>query len=65
MGKLQAVQGDGPMAKRKHDRDTHVDEQGAESFPASDPPAFNAGERIGEPRRESEKIGRPQVKPAK
>lgn len=53
------------MAKRKRDRDTSVDEQSAESFPASDPPAFNVGERIGEPRRESEKPGRPQHKPAK
>lgn len=53
------------MAKRKHDRDTLVDEQGAESFPASDPPAFNVGERIGEPRRESEKIGRQRPKPAR
>ena len=53
------------MEKRKHDRDTHVDEQGAESFPASDPPAFNVGERIGEPRREREGVRPPQPKPAK
>ena len=53
------------MAKRKDEHDLLVDEQGADSFPASDPPAFNVGERIGEPRRESGKIQRPQVKPAK
>jgi hypothetical protein len=52
------------MAKRKDEHDLLVDEQGADSFPASDPPAFNVGERIGEPRRERDDVT-PQPKPAK
>ena len=56
------------MAKRNVKSDVLVDEQGDESFPASDPPASNAGSRVGEPRREElrkiEKVERPR-KPRK
>lgn len=31
-----------------------VDEQIEDSFPASDPPSYNAGGRVGRPRRKSE-----------
>lgn len=56
------------MTKRNDKSDVLVDEQGDESFPASDPPASNAGNRVGEPRREdsrkTEKVERAR-KPAK
>ncbi len=39
------------MAKRNDKSDVLVDEEGDERFSASDPPASNAGNRDGEPRR--------------
>jgi len=39
-------------AKEKHRQDVRVDEQSAESFPASDPPSYAGGPHaIGGPRR--------------
>lgn len=37
------------------DVDIDIDEQSAESFPASDPPSFNAPGRIGSPARDKDK----------
>jgi hypothetical protein len=43
--------------KSKDEPDASVDEQIEESFPASDPPSFNAGgARIGQPRRAKGKV---------
>lgn len=42
------------MAKPKDERDALVDEELEESFPASDPPSSNAGERVGRPWRQSQ-----------
>jgi hypothetical protein len=38
-----------PKSPRETDRD--IDEQVEDSFPASDPPSFTAGKRIGRPKR--------------
>ncbi|HKT16683.1 MAG TPA: hypothetical protein VJR47_01490 [Stellaceae bacterium] len=40
------------MVKPRDKGDALLDEQGDGSFPASDPPSSNVGERIGEPKRE-------------
>jgi hypothetical protein len=56
------------VVKRDDKSDALVDEEGDESFPASDPPASNAGSRVGGPRRadfrENDKSERPR-KPSK
>lgn len=39
------------MVKPRDKGDALLDEQGDGSFPASDPPSSNVGERIGEPMR--------------
>jgi len=41
------------MAKPRDKGELLLDEQGDESFPASDPPSSNVGERVGEPRRDA------------
>jgi len=42
------------MAKPKDEPGATVDEQIEDSFPASDPPSYNAGSRIGRPKRKGE-----------
>ena len=37
--------------RRKDELDILIDEELEQSFPASDPPASNAGERVGQPAR--------------
>lgn len=37
--------------KTKDEKDASVDEQIDDSFPASDPPSYNAGDRVGQPKR--------------
>jgi len=39
------------MPRRKDELDVLIDEELEQSFPASDPPASNAGERVGQPAR--------------
>jgi hypothetical protein len=39
------------QAKKKRKEDERVDEQSAESFPASDPPSYSGGSHAGGPRR--------------
>jgi len=46
--------------KNKDERGASVDEQIDDSFPASDPPSYNAGGRVGQPdRAKEEKNKRP------
>ena len=45
--------------KTKDEKGASVDEQIDDSFPASDPPSYNAGGRVGQPRREKEKDKQP------
>ena len=45
--------------KTKDEPGASVDEQIDDSFPASDPPSYNAGGRVGEPNREKEKEKQP------
>jgi hypothetical protein len=45
--------------KTKDEPGASIDEQLDESFPASDPPSFNANDRVGQPRREKEKKKQP------
>lgn len=45
--------------KTKDEPGASVDEQIDDSFPASDPPSYNAGGRIGRPDREKDKEKRP------
>jgi len=40
--------------KRKDEPGATVDEQIEDSFPASDPPSYNAGGRVGQPKRPAE-----------
>jgi hypothetical protein len=42
-------------AKPKDEPGASVDEQIEDSFPASDPPSYNAGGRVGQPRRDKSK----------
>lgn len=42
-------------AKTKDEPGASVDEQIDDSFPASDPPSYNAGGRVGRPPRPDEK----------
>jgi hypothetical protein len=44
-----------PEAKAKDEPGASVDEQIEDSFPASDPPSYNAGGRVGRPRRDKDK----------
>jgi hypothetical protein len=39
------------MTKHKDEPGASVDEQIEDSFPASDPPSYNAGGRVGQPKR--------------
>ena len=41
--------------KTKDEKGASVDEQIDDSFPASDPPSYNAGGRVGQPHRDKEK----------
>jgi hypothetical protein len=41
--------------KTKDEPGASVDEQVDDSFPASDPPSYNAGGRVGQPDRAKEK----------
>jgi hypothetical protein len=41
--------------KTKDEPGASVDEQIDDSFPASDPPSYNAGVRVGRPNRDKEK----------
>jgi|HubBroStandDraft_2_1064218.scaffolds.fasta_scaffold3300129_1 hypothetical protein len=45
-----------PGQKSKAESGAALDEEIDESFPASDPPSSNAGGRIGEPRRDKDKV---------
>lgn len=45
--------------KTKDEKGASVDEQIDDSFPASDPPSYNAGGRIGQPHRGKEKDKQP------
>ena len=45
--------------KTKDEPGASVDEQIDDSFPASDPPSYNSGGRIGRPHRADEKGKRP------
>jgi hypothetical protein len=48
------------QAKEKHRQDERVDEQSAESFPASDPPSYAGGQHaIGGPRRPKSRADKP------
>jgi hypothetical protein len=42
--------------KAKASQGASVDEQSEESFPASDPPSFNATGRVGRPARDKDKV---------
>lgn len=44
-----------PPKKNKGEAGASIDEQIADSFPASDPPSYNAGGRVGQPHRENRK----------
>jgi hypothetical protein len=50
--------------KTKDEPGASVDEQIDDSFPASDPPSYNAGGRVGRPDRDKEKAKQPE-KPRK
>lgn len=39
-------------SKKREEEERRVDEEIAESFPASDPPSYAGGAAIGEPRRQ-------------
>lgn len=41
--------------KTKEEPGASVDEQIDDSFPASDPPSYNAGDRVGQPHRDKDK----------
>jgi hypothetical protein len=41
--------------KSKEEPGASVDEQVDDSFPASDPPSYNAGGRVGQPKRPQHK----------
>ena len=45
--------------KPKDEKGASVDEQIDDSFPASDPPSYNAGGRVGQPQRGKEKDKQP------
>jgi len=45
--------------KNKDERGASVDEQIDDSFPASDPPSYNAGGRVGQPQRPKNKGRQP------
>jgi hypothetical protein len=45
--------------KTKDEPGASVDEQIEDSFPASDPPSYAGGGRVGQPNREKEKEKRP------
>jgi hypothetical protein len=51
-------------AKTKDEPGASVDEQIDDSFPASDPPSYNAGGRVGQPPRDKSKPS-PSPKPGK
>lgn len=46
------------MAKHKDEPGASVDEQIEDSFPASDPPSYNAGGRVGQPKRKPRDKGK-------
>jgi hypothetical protein len=48
--------------KTKDEPGASVDEQIDDSFPASDPPSYNAGGRVGQPPRDKEKAKQPAKK---
>jgi hypothetical protein len=41
--------------KTKDEPGASVDEQIDDSFPASDPPSYNAGGRVGQPKRDEDR----------
>ena len=45
-----------PDDKTKEEPGASVDEQVDDSFPASDPPSYNAGGRVGRPDRANENV---------
>lgn len=51
--------------KAKDEPGASVDEQLDDSFPASDPPSYNAGGRVGQPHRAPEKAEEKDKHPAK
>jgi hypothetical protein len=51
--------------KSKDEAGATVDEQIGDSFPASDPPSYNAGGRVGRPPRKSEVPQSEKTRPEK
>lgn len=51
--------------KTKDEKDASIDEQIDDSFPASDPPSYNAGGRVGQPNRDRGKEKEKHKQPAK
>ncbi|HEX4158236.1 MAG TPA: hypothetical protein VHY79_07150 [Rhizomicrobium sp.] len=45
--------------KKREEEERRIDEEIADSFPASDPPSYAGGGAVGEPRRPKERTSKP------